>query len=298
MSKERVIIGADAGCGRKDKLVIPFYINYPHIDQNGNKENITISSNEIKDEDFYSLMRELIKINKLPKTSGVITKEEIMKSGFGEIIEEKERKSIVFVSTTSKHSGAFDTATKSWEEIMKEKHNIKAEVIDSQQVSEGMGFLIDLGKELAGKGATQKQIKKEIKNTIPRIVSFISLKHLGNLVKGGRVPDLPAYILNKVNSLISYRVTLQLEDGQLKPIVEIPKTTVGKAWNSILERAGEISSFEKIAIVHANYLEKAQVLAESLGKVFDGKIIIAQADLAVAVHAGEEAIGFFGLKKK
>jgi DegV family protein with EDD domain len=297
MSKEQSIIGADAGCGRKDKYILPFNIEFPYTDSKGCELFESVSTNDISDKDFYIRMENLMEENIVPKTSGVVTEVEIMKSDFGEVVRNKEKKSIVFISTTSKHSNAFNTATKSWQDIAEGNSNIKAKVIDSQQVSEGIGFLIDLGKELIGKGATSEQINNEIENTIPRIVTFISLESFRNIIAGGRLGNIPPAVANWINSAIKFRPLLQMREGKLHLILERPRT-MQIAWNRILERVGEISSYEKIAVVHANYEEKAKELADSLGKINIGNVTVAKVDLAVAVHAGKGAIAFFGLKKK
>lgn len=84
-------------------------------------------------------------------------------------------------------------------------------VIDSRNVTSGLGVLALKACEFRDNGDNIFEIEEKIKNIIPKIKSSLSFESLENLVRGGRLSKTAGTI----GSVLGLRLILEVKDGQM-----------------------------------------------------------------------------------
>jgi len=257
-------------------LEIKFYENGEFVPYN----DLDISSKE-----FYERMRDG---KKLPQTNGAV------QGNFIKMYEKLKDKTnaIVSVHITSVHSGAWSTAVGVKKMIQEEKPDLAIEVLDSKNISYATWILAELAADRSNKGNSIEEIKAEVLETVPKIQTLIALETLDNAIAGGRTYDA---LKARLGRMLNTYPILGLEDGRLKEIDKV--RTRGKARQRVIEMAGDSGPLVKVAVVHTNAQSMAEVIKESLKKVYKENIPVYEAGPALGVHGGEGAIGIVFQKK-
>jgi len=281
--ENKIAVVTDTGCSIHPESVIAkeLGVNIVPLDIKffNNGQWISMPDANISPEDFYSKMRSQ---EKLPQTSGAIAGRIFhLYNKFGE-----EHRSVFSIHITSKHSTVWESALLGSKIALEKNPHLLIEVIDSKQVSLGIWFLVEQAAKLANEGYPLEDIKNQILESIPKTELFISLSTLDNVVKGGRLPSAAGYIGSK----LSLKPMIGLDDGKMK-IQGISRTET-KAQREIVKRVentkGDIT---KLAIVHTNFPEGAELLKNNLSNIYSKNISIYEAGPALGVHAGEKAVG-------
>jgi len=244
-----------------------------------NNNWVTYQDGEISPEEFYHKMR---LSNKLPQTSGAIP---------GKLLKlydsyAKEEHPIISIHITSRHSTVWESAILASNMAKEINDHLLIEVIDSKQVSLATWFLVEQAAALAKQGFPLEDIKKITLETIPKIEVFTSLHTLENLVKGGRLSSAANYLGSK----LQLRPVAGIVDGEIKlqSVHHTDKKVQAELINRVERVNGEIV---KLAILHTNFPEGAQILKEKLATVYPNEIGIYEAGPVLGVHIGEKGLG-------
>lgn len=124
---------------------------------------------------------------------------------------------IVYISISSKMSGTFQSACIAKE--MLETEDIV--VIDSLNVTSGLGVLVIKACTLVEQGFGLMEIKEQIDRDIPHVKSAIAFDSLENLVKGGRLSKTAGVI----GGIFGIKPILTIGNGEM---VVIDKVRGGK----------------------------------------------------------------------
>ncbi len=244
-----------------------------------NGQWISLPDTNISAKDFYQKMRSQ---EKLPQTSGALTgRVSKIYEKFGE-----EHRPIISLHITAQHSTVWESALLG-SKIATEKYpHLLIEVIDSKQISLGIWFLVEQAVKLANEGYPLEDIKNQILQSIPKTDLFISLSTLDNVIKGGRLPSAAGYIGSK----LSLKPIIGLDNGKMK-IQGISRTET-KAQREMIKRVENTKGdIIKLAIIHTNFPEGAQLLKDNLSGIYSNDISIFEAGPVLGVHAGEKAVG-------
>ena len=283
MSKERVAVVTDSGCSRTQEeeqvkelgvVILPLEIKFF---QKG--EWVICSDKDISPQEFYTRMRAE---KQLPQTSGSV---------LGPAIENYERlsretNSIISIHLTSRHSVAYQSACNAANYVMDGKPGLAIEIIDSRSLSLGTWFLAEMAAQMAGQGASLKEIQQETLATVPKIDLWATLSTLENAIKGGRLPFLVGYLGN----VFKLKPILRLIDGEFKDVGKI--RTTFKARQELVKRVeGENAEIIKMAVIHTNDPQAAQQVQQELARFYHQQISIYEAGPVLGVHGGEGAVG-------
>lgn len=169
---------------------------------------------------------------------------------------------------------------------------IPVTVLDSSQLSLGLGFLVEQAAHLAHTGKTMDEILASLQKFMKRTYVFAALNTLEYLRRSGRMN----FALATFGELI-----------QLKPLLHMHMNnatahrtrTRSKSMARLFEWLKEYAPYEKLAILHAGVEEEARVLYE-LAKSFlpDGEIPIVQITPVLGSHLGIGALGFACISKE
>lgn len=195
---------------------------------------------------------------------------------------------IVTLTLSSEMSGTYQSACIA--KNMLESDDIV--VIDSRNVTSGLGVLALKACEFRDNGDSIFEIEEKIKNIIPKVKSSLGFESLENLVRGGRLSKTAGTI----GSVLGLRLILEVKEGQMAVKDKVRGSK--KALKKI------ISDFESANVDFNSPIVIDEILNEEifegLKKYFEEKnieYIHGIVGCTVGIHSGTRACGIFFIEK-
>ena len=249
--------------------VIPLYIN---IGDQGYLDGVEISR-----EEFY---RRLPEIEETPTTAtpGIDTILDQYRALQGEGADQ-----IISIHISRALSATVDVVRTAAKDAP-----LPVEVIDSGQLSMGVGFLVLHAARAAEAGKSVPQITRELQELGDRAHVFAALDTLDYLRRSGRMNSIVAGI----GSLLHVKPILKMHLGS--PTSELVRTRQ-RAVEKLLEKIRDLKPIQEIALVHSNALEEAEALWD-LAKThlpdWEEPPFAVNVTPVLGAHIGPGAIGF------
>jgi DegV family protein with EDD domain len=191
---------------------------------------------------------------------------------------------IVSIHLSSKMSGTYHSACMAKD--MLETEDIV--VIDSLNVTSGLGILVLKACKLCEQGYNIFEIEEKIKETIPHVKSSLAFDSLDNLVKGGRLSKTAGAI----GGLLGIKLIITIKDGELAVIDKVRGSK--KAIKTILKNLDKtgIKSGETSILLRASDKNILESLRSHMNER-EIDFIECEVGCVVGTHAGEGACGIF-----
>ena len=174
----------------------------------------------------------------------------------------------------------------------KEFTRIPVVVLDSSQLSLGMGFLIENAAQMAHLGKKMDEIVAKLNELMPRTYVFAALDTLEFLRRSGRMHIAVA----RFGELLRLKPLVFMNNG--KPDAHRVRTRQN-ALKRLFTWLDEYGPFEQLAIVHAGVQERAEELREQARKYLpDSEISIQQITPVLGTNLGIGALGFAAIAKE
>lgn len=229
-------------------------------------------------------------IDKINATGVLPTTAQVTPNRFEETFKKylDEGYKIVALTLSSDMSGTYQSACIAKD--MLESDDIV--VIDSRNVTSGLGLLVLKACQFRDKGLGIKEIEEEILKAIPKVKSSLNFESLENLVRGGRLSKTAGTI----GSVLGLRLILEVKDGKMsvKDKVRGSKKALKKL----------ISDFESVDVDFDSPIVLLELLNED---VYEGlKIYFQEKDInyidakvgcTVGIHSGIKPCGIFFFEK-
>jgi len=169
---------------------------------------------------------------------------------------------------------------------------IPVTVLDSSQLSLGLGFIVERATQLAETGKDVAEIMGALSHLMKRTYVFASLKTLEYLRRSGRM----SFALARFGELLQLKPLLHMNMGK----ADAHRTrTQKRATARLLEWLAEYAPYEKLAIVHAGAQEEAEALSRQTNAYFpQNEVLITQITPVLGAHLGIGALGFAGVSKE
>ena len=229
-------------------------------------------------------------IDKINATGVLPTTAQVTPNRFEETFKKylDEGYKIVALTLSSDMSGTYQSACIAKD--MLESDDII--VIDSRNVTSGLGLLVLKACELRDKGLGIKEIEEGILKAIPKVKCSLNFESLENLVRGGRLSKTAGTI----GSVLGLRLILEIKDGKMsvKDKVRGSKKALKKL----------ISDFESVDVDFDSPIVLLELLNED---VYEGlkiyfqekniNYIDAKVGCTVGIHSGIKPCGIFFFEK-
>jgi DegV family protein with EDD domain len=163
----------------------------------------------------------------------------------------------------------------------------KVTVIDSGQLSLGVGFMAQMAAQAAKAGKSLPEIIATIEQQKTRSYVFAALDTTEFLRRSGRISGFQ----NGVGSLLQIKPLLKMHNG----VVESERVrTSKKALNRLLDLVTAVGPVEQLALVHTNNPDGAQALWEQTHHLFPAihNPISVNVTPVIGAHIGPGAVGF------
>lgn len=169
---------------------------------------------------------------------------------------------------------------------------IPVTVLDSGQLSLGLGFIVERAAQLAKSGQEAQEIISALNHLMKRTYVFASLKTLEYLRRSGRMH----FALASFGEILQLKPLLHMNMG--KAIARRARTQK-RATARLLKWLDEYAPYEKLAILHAGVQEEAEALYQHALPYFSqGQVLIAQITPVLGAHLGIGALGFACISKE
>ncbi|MDA8018751.1 MAG: DegV family EDD domain-containing protein [Thermoanaerobaculia bacterium] len=243
---------------------------------------------DIRARDFYRMLEES---EHHPSTQA--PPEEVFYEHFHDIIEEQD---IVSVHISSKLSQATQNARsaamrgiRSFDHLSPNRQGCALEVVDSSNVSVGLGLMVLFASRLAARGEGVFAIAQRIRDMAKRLHVLFAVDTLDFLVKGGRIGKAQAM----VGKLLGIKPILGVVDGEVTAVDQ------ARGGRRVHSRIVELLSAQVdptrpivMGIVHA----QAPVWADRLARLMSTEFKISEtvrSDIgpAVGTHTGPGCVG-------
>ena len=205
-----------------------------------------------------------------------------------EKLADKGAKAILSIHISESLSATINSARIAAEQFTR----IPVTVLDSSQLSLGMGFIVEKAAQMAQAGKRLEEIVASLGKVMKRTYVFASLKTLEYLRRSGRMN----FAVARLGEILQIKPLLHMHQG--KPVAHRARTQK-RATERLLEWLQEYAPYERLAIVHAGVPEDAKAMLERIRSFLpDGDIPIVQITPVLGAHLGVGALGFAVIAKE
>lgn len=253
---------------KHDIEVIPLYI---HIGEQSYLDGVELSR-----ADFY---QQLPNYSTFPTTA--TPGPEAFRAVYQTAIEQGAEH-ILSIHIAESLSATLNSARLAAEEIT----DIPVTVVDSRQLSLGVGFMVEAAAKARDQGAVVEEILPLLEDYTMRTHVFAALETMEFLKRSGRVNGLVAGL----GSVLQIKPLLKMYNGE--PTSERVRTSNG-AFKRLIQLVEDKAPLERIALVHTHAAAKADNLLQEIGEVLpQGEIHSVDITPVIGAHIGPGAVGF------
>lgn len=262
---------------KNDISIVPLYVNF---DEKSYKDGV-----EIIPDVLYRIVDET---NKLPLTSAPSPADFF--HAFKPFID--EGRDIVYIGLSSELSSTIQNAVISSQEFPEGR----IEIVDSLNLSHGIGLLVLKAADYAREGKTAREIASEIKKSLPKVRTAFVIDTLDYLHKGGRCSAAQSFI----GGILKIRPIVKVEEGKLILSEKLrgPRQKALLAlFNNVLSDKENIN-LEKISVISSMSAEDVDFLKKELEGALDIKeVITGDAGCVISSHCGPKTVGIIYMVK-
>jgi DegV family protein with EDD domain len=251
-----------------DIAVVPLNL---HIDDHTFRDQLDIST-----EEFHA---RLVATETLPTTSqpGVSA----FRDAFRLLAPTHD--SIVAILVSSKLSDTVESATTAAEEVATE---IPVEIVDSFNVSLGLGFQVLHAKELGSAGLDSAEIALRLRANVDSYQLVFFVDTLDYLKRGGRIGTAATL----AGSLLKLKPVLHIDEGQIVPFERA--RTKAKAIAALDRFARSWPAVNRLGVLYSSDRAGAEQLLDSLAvEVPADRVVISQIGPVLSAHLGPDVMG-------
>lgn len=274
-----IAIVTDSTCDIPQNLIRKYDIHVvPNI--------LVINDRSIEDNEGFSRERfytELPEMEPLPTTSTASS------GAFGAVYEDVLHDpvtKVISIHAASLLSGIYNAAS-----LAAQAFGKAVQVIDSQQVSLGLGFQVLAAAEAMTEGLPLEEILQRVEEVRQRVRFIAMLDTLEYLRRSGRVSWARASLI----SLLQIKPFIELRDGVVHRRGEV--RTRKQGINRLLEMLWGLYPWERLAILHSNAEADARQLLEDLHPDMPTQPLIVNVTTIIGTHVGPNGLGFVAVVK-
>jgi len=204
----------------------------------------------------------------------------------------QETDQIISIHTSSLITPAIDNAHAASQRFL---GRCEIQIIDSQSISVGLGFLVQAAAEAASQGHDFDTVVRIVRGMIPRLYTIFSVDDLAYLEHNKMVNRSQAILGNMLGII----ALLTIEDGTIIPMEKVRTRT--RSIEKMVEFASEFASVDQIAILHNSMrsLDDCRTLKDRLHGLYRGvPISISEYGPSVATYIGPKSVGVVVLESE
>jgi DegV family protein with EDD domain len=165
----------------------------------------------------------------------------------------------------------------------------KVTVIDSQQVSLGLGFQLLEAADAIDRGIPPEAIVELLGQVHQRIRLVAMLDTLEYIHRSGRVSWAKA----RIGALLNLKPFVEVVDGNVNSLGEVRTRKKGKA--RLFEMMQSPKPLHRFCVLHTNAEDDARKLLGNLAPELDSEPLVVNVTTAIGAHVGPNGLGFVAL---
>ncbi len=167
----------------------------------------------------------------------------------------------------------------------------RVRVLDSQNVSLGLGFQVLEAAEAIRQGLRMDEVLQRIEGIRSRIRLVAMLDTLEYVRRSGRV----SWARASLGSLLRIKPFVEVKNGIVQRLGEV--RTRAKGIARLLEILHSLGPLERLAILHSNAEEDARTLLENLDLALPTPPLLVNVTTIIGTHVGPNGLGFVAVVK-
>ncbi len=239
-----------------------------------------LDGQDISRETFYSLLsaRKTIPTTAAPASGAFLSMyKSLLSAGFSHIIS---------IHPPDALSGIFNSAS-----VAARMIGQAVTVLDSGQLSLGLGFQVLAAAEAARRGLRVPEILERLANVRRRIKLAAMLDTLEYVRRSGRV----SWARASLGSLLNIKPFIELAGGRVIGLGEV--RTRRKGIERLRTMVQELGPLERLAILHSNAESDARNFLNNLDIQLTHSPFIVNVTTIIGTHVGSNGLGFVALLK-
>lgn len=193
---------------------------------------------------------------------------------------------VCYIGISSDLSGTHASA----ELAKKQLGDVPLELVDSRNLSMGIGLLAVKAAGLAAAGTPLREMAEELRRTAPLLRTAFVVNSLEYLYKGGRLNAFQAAI----GGILNIHPLIAVKDGRLTAAEKI-RGQRQRAMDRLFEYCLDDPSRADpamIAVTHCGCPEDAEALADRIRRaVIGARVVVTEAGAVIASHCGPGTVG-------
>lgn len=227
----------------------------------------------------------LLHSSELPRTSQPAMSSFV--ETYRRLLEEQKHEAVVSIHVAGNVSGTVNAA---WAAAQSLPDPSRIDVIDSGQVSMGMGWAVIRAARMAQAGATPEQLSEAVRDLLPRLRAAAMIDSLENLYKGGRISQITA----AVGTVLQIKPLISIRAGQIQITDRV--RTRSRALQRLEAMVRSWGPLAEVSVLHTGARELAEDLAGKLSDLAPhSQLMVQPAGPALTVHLGLGAVGVCAL---
>ena len=178
------------------------------------------------------------------------------------------------------------TVNAAWTAAQTQREPSRIEVIDSGQISLGMGWAVIRAARMARTGATRDEISRSVREMLPNLRAAAMIDTLDNLYKGGRISQVTAAL----GTVLKVKPLISIQEGHVRVTERV--RTRSRALKRLATMVQSWGPLAEVAVLHTG----AEGLAREFTAMIEDlapyrEIMVVPAGPAITTHLGLGAIG-------
>lgn len=233
----------------------------------------------------FAFYDKLANSSELPRTSQPPISQFVQT--YQRLLQVEQSDAVVSIHVAGNLSGTLNAA---WAAAQTLPEPSQVEVIDSGQVSMGMGWAVIEAAKLARTGATLGEVSQGVRAMLPRLRAAAMIDTLENLYKGGRISQVTAAL----GTALQIKPLINIQNGHVEIVAKVrTRSKALKRLEAMVRSWGELA---EVIVLHTGAENLAGELAGLLQDLAPGRhLSIRPAGSALATHLGLGAVGVCAL---
>lgn len=274
-----VKIIADSCCDLSPELIEKYDIGIIPLNVLVNNQNY-LDGVELSPEQLFEAVKTS---GELPKTSAPSV------AAYTQVFEKYPE--FIYICISSKLSASFQSATIALDSLS----NLNGIIIDSLNLSTGIGLLVLKAAELAQQGKSLAEITTTITELVPKVNASFVIDTLDYLYMGGRCSSME----HVIGSILKIRPVIEVRKDGTLGVREKVNGSRKKGLSALLDNFSKNKDSidpSRVFITHTVCLEDALFLKAEIDKILKvNEIFISNAGATIASHCGPNTIGILFL---
>ena len=178
------------------------------------------------------------------------------------------------------------TVNAAWTAAQTQRDPSRIEVIDSGQISMGIGWVVIRAARMARAGAMRDEISLSVREMLPNIRAAAMIDTLDNLYKGGRISQVTAAL----GTVLKVKPLISIQEGQVRVTERV--RTRSRALKRLVSMVQSWGPLAEVAVLHTG----AEGLAREFRDMIEDlapyrEIMVEPAGPALTTHLGLGAVG-------